>query len=279
MARTGPTTLALPPFRGATRKLILAFLGVFFGLAILRWVLPSNLYLAVFGHLALVPLEVVHGAVWQLLTYLFVPMDILGTLFTLLFLWFIGSMLEDLRGSRWLMELFFLAGIGGAILASAISFTHIFGLSPGSSGADPYAAIFGLLIAIYMLLGEQEFLLLFVIRIKAKYMVAIYILIDIARLLLHADPFSALLHLCGAGCGYLYLQFASRRGLSYAVSEKYFAARNMFYLAKRRRTAKKFEVYMRQQNREVHFDKDGKYVEPDDRDPNVRDPNDKRWMN
>ncbi len=274
MARTGPTTLALPPFEGATRRLILAYLGVFFGLAILGWVLPSNLYRALFGHLSLVPWQVAHGAIWQVVTYIFVPMDILGTAFTLLFLWFIGSMLEDLRGSRWLLELFLSAAIGGAILASAISFTHILGLSPASSGSDPYAGIFGLLIAVYLLLGEQEFLLMFVVRIKAKYLMAIYILIDIARLLLHSDPFGALLHLCGAGCGYLYLRFASRRGLSYAVSEQFFALRNQYYRSKRRQAAKKFEVYMREQNREVHFDKNGKYVEPDDRDPN-----DKRWMN
>jgi hypothetical protein len=31
---------------------------------------------------------------------------------------------------------------------------------------------------------------------------------------------------------------------------------------------------MRQQNRDVHFDKNGRYIDPDDKDPN-----DKRWMN
>jgi DNA-binding transcriptional regulator/RsmH inhibitor MraZ len=44
----------------------------------------------------------------------------------------------------------------------------------------------------------------------------------------------------------------------------------------RRRAARKFEVYMRKQNREVHFDKDGRYVDPDELRKN---PNDKRWMN
>jgi hypothetical protein len=141
-------------------------------------------------------------------------------------------------------------------------------------GADPYAAIFGLLIAIYVLLGEQEFRLMFVLRIKAKYMVAIYILIDTARLLLHAAPFDALLHLSGAMCGFLFLRYVPRRGLSYGVTERYFAMRNEYYRAKRRKAAKKFEVYMRDQNRDVHFDKNGRYVDPDDKDPQ-----DKRWMN
>ena len=274
MARTGPTTLALPPFAGATRQLVLLCLGVFFGEALLSWILPRNLFDIFFGHLALVPQELVHGAVWQILTYTFVPMDLLSTLFTLLFLWFIGSMLEELRGGQWLYELFFTSAIGGGLLASAISFSQVFKLSPATPGMDPYAAIFGLLIAVYVLMGEQEFRLMFVLTLKAKYLVAIYILWDIGRLLLHSAPFDALLHLSGALCGYLFLTFVPRRGIFYLATERYFSLRNEFYRAKRKKAAKKFEVYMRKQNRDVHFDKDGRYVSPDDKDPT-----DKRWMN
>ena len=37
---------------------------------------------------------------------------------------------------------------------------------------------------------------------------------------------------------------------------------------------------MRGQNREVHFDKDGRYVDPDKmNDPRTRNPKDKTWMN
>ena len=34
--------------------------------------------------------------------------------------------------------------------------------------------------------------------------------------------------------------------------------------AGRRRAARKFEVYMRKQNREVKFDAEGRYIEPED---------------
>ena len=274
MARTGPTTLALPPFEGATRQLVLFCLGVFFVEAILSWVLPAHMFGMVFGHLGLVPWQLFHGAIWQLFTYSFLPMDILGELFTLLFLWFIGSMLEEARGSQWLYELFFSGAIGGGLLASLISLTHVLSLSPLSEGAGLYAAIYALLIAIYVLMGDREFLFFFVIRIKAKYMVAIYILIDTARLLLHSASFDALLHLSGALCGFLFLKYIPRRGFSYLLTERYYGMRNEYYRAKRRNAAKKFEVYMRKQNRDVHFDSNGKYVDPDDKDPQ-----DKRWMN
>jgi membrane associated rhomboid family serine protease len=274
MARTGPTTLALPPFAGATRRLVLICVGVFFAYAILGWVLPANLFVAIFRHLSLVPLEVFRGSVWELVTYAFMPLGLVNSLFTLIFLWFVGAMLEEERGSRWLYEMFFTATIGGALIASALSMTGALGLSPLDSDVGPYAGIYGLLIAVMIWMGEREFLLFFIIRLKAKYFVIIYLLFDTARLLLHQQPFDALLNLSGALCGYLFLRFVPRRGMTYMLSERYFALRNDYYRAKRRRAAKKFEVYMRKQNRDVHFDANGRYVDPDE--PKA---NDKRWMN
>jgi len=275
MPRSTSTTLALPPFFGATRRLVLICLGVFFASAILGWVLPSQVYGPLFSQFLLVPRELVHGKIWQLLTFTFMPLGLVGTLFTLIFLWFVGAMLEDIRGSRWLYEIFFTSAIGGGIIASAFSYTHQLDLTELSVGFGPYAAMYGLLVAIWMLLGEVEFLLFFLIRAKAKYMVIIYILFDLARLLFHAEPFDALLNLSGALCGFLYLRFVPRRGLSYGLSERYFGLRNAFYLSKRRKAARKFEVYMNKQGRQVHFDKEGRYLDPDEH----KDPNDKRWMN
>jgi membrane associated rhomboid family serine protease len=275
MPRSGPISLALPAFEGTTRKLILVNIAAFFGLLILHWLAPQ-LEAVLLSHLILEPLAVAHGEVWQLLTYSFVEQGILGILFGMLTLWFTGSLLEPSFGGRWLAELYLTSVIGGAILASAISFTHILGLRPDVAAAGAWSGIFGLMIAIAMIFGDQEFLLWFVLRIKAKYMVAIYILIAVAILLKQADTFNALIQLSGALCGALFVKFAPRRGLAFAVSEQYFSIRNRYYRWKRRRAARKFEVYMRKQNREVHFDKDGRYVDPDELRKN---PNDKRWMN
>ena len=274
----GPTTLALPPFAGTTRKLILLNLAVFFGDALLGLVLPAKIYVPVLTHLVLNPVDVVHGQVWQLGTYAVLPLGLVGSLFALLTLWFVGSMLEEVRGGRWLEELYWTSAVGGAVLAVAISFTHLFGLRPEAAlGIGPYTAIYGLLVPLALLLGDQEFLLLFIVRVKVKYLVAIYILIDLATLLKSSNAFGALMQLSGALCGYLFLRFVPRRGLAHGVQERYYGLRNEFYRNKRRRAARKFEVYMKAQNREVHFDKDGRYVDPD-RDLG-RDHNDKRWMN
>ncbi len=275
MPRSGPISLSLPAFQGTTRKLILLNVATFFGLAILHWVAPGIEALLI-SHLLLEPLAVIHGEVWQLLTYSFVEQHILAILFGMITLWFTGSLLEPSFGGRWLGELYLTSVIGGALIASAFSFTHLLGLRPDVVATGAWAGIFGLLVAIAMIFGDQEFLLWFVLRIKAKYMVAIYILIAVAMLLKQADTFNALLQLSGALCGALYVKFAPRRGLVFGFSERYFGIRNNYYRWKRRRAARKFEVYMRKQNREVHFDKDGRYVDPDELRKN---PNDKRWMN
>ena len=276
MPRSGPISLSLPAFSGTTRKLVLANVAAFFALGLLHWLFPAVAYL-LRSHLLLEPLAVAHGEIWQLATYAFVDEGLLSVLFAMLTLWFIGSLLESSLGSRWLLELYASSVIGGALIASVITFTHILGLRPDIIAIGAWGGIFGLMIAIAMLFGDQEFLFWFLIRIKAKYMVAIYILIAIALLLKQADTFGALVQLSGALCGFLYVKFAPRRGLAFGFSERYFGVRNGYYRWKRRRAARKFEVYMRKQNREVHFDKDGRYVDPDE--AKRRNPNDRSWMN
>ena len=275
MPRSGPITMTLPPFAGTVRKLIFLNVGVFFALAILSWLAPSiaNFLLS---HLILEPLAVVRGEIWQLFTYSFAQQGIISVLFGMLTLWFTGTLLEGVYGSRWLAELYWTSVIGGAIIATAITFTHLFGLRTDVGSAGVWAGVFGLLVAIAMLFGDQEFLLWFLIRIKAKYLVAIYILIAIAVLLKQADSFGALLQLSGALSGYLFVKFAPRRGIAFGFSERFFGMRNSYYRWKRRRAARKFEVYMSKQGRKIEFDKEGRYVDPDELRKN---PNDKRWMN
>lgn len=275
MPRTGSISLSMPPFAGATRKIILANVAAFFAFGLLSWLSPA-VYNFLRFHLLLEPLAVARGEIWQLFTYAFVQEGILAILFGMLTLWFTGSLLEGAYGSRWLAELYISSVVGGAVIASAISFTRVLHLRPDVGAVGAWGGIFGLLVAIAMRFGDQEFLLWFVLRIKAKYMVAIYILIAVAILLKQSDSFGALLQLSGALCGFLFVRFAPRRGIAFGFSERCFGLRNQYYRWKRRRAARKFEVYMRKQNREVHFDKDGRYVDPDEL---RKDPNDKRWMN
>ena len=263
MPRTTSTTLALPPFGGATRRLVLLNVVAFLAVALLQWFVPALLRVLL-AHLILGPAAVLRGEIWQLATYSIIEPSLLGIFFGMLTLWFAGSLLEGSFGSRWVAELYVASVVGGAVLACALSFTRVFALRPDLPAAGAWAGIFGLLIAIAMRFGDQEFTLWFVLRLKAKYMVAIYLLLALGTLLKQGDAFTALLELMGALAGFFYVRFAPRRGLAGGMTERWYGLQNDYTKMKRRRAARKFEVYMRKQNREVRFDDEGRYVEPED---------------
>jgi membrane associated rhomboid family serine protease len=265
--------LTFPDFSGFTRDLILWNLGAYFALLLLA---------AVSGHSAsiliawttLFPPAVLHGYVWQLITYSFVHQGILNVAFELLSLWFLGSFLEAVHGSRWMAEIYFVSVAGAGLAALAL-----YAAMPTSLAflTGCWGGIFGLLIAFGVLHGEQQFMMFpLPMMIRAKYLVWVYMLITLA-LLFSSERIFAFSQLGGALFGYLYLKFAPRRGFASASSERYFSFRNSYYRMKRRRAARKFEVYMRKQNREVSIDKEGRYVDPDK--STSKDPNDRSWMN
>jgi len=269
--------MTFPPFSGVVRRLVLINVAVFFA-ALVLGVIARNIAATLENCLVLQPYAVAHGEVWRLVTYGFLNPGLGGILFGCLTLWFCGSILESSYGGRWLAELYLVSTIGGAALATALSYTHVLGLDPRSGTAGMWPALFGILIAIAVRFGDLEFMPLFPLRftIRAKYMVAIYILIYLALLLGGGDRFSALAVLTGTLCGWLYLKFAPRRGMGFGLSEQFYGVRNAWYRAKRKRAAKKFEVYMGKQGRQVKFDREGRYIDPDEE---RRDPNDRKWMN
>jgi len=267
--------MAFPEFRGFTRKLILWNLGIFFSLLVLG-LFARGTVAAIVSYTALVPALVAHGYIWQLVTYSFLHTGVLNTALELLSLWFLGSFLEDIHGSRWMAELYFVSVIGAGVAAVALSFAlapSIGMVGVGLTGC--FGGIFGLLIAFGVLHGDMQFMLFpLPIQIRAKYLVTVYLLIAFASFFL-SDKIYALAQLGGALCGFIYIKTAPRKGFFSGASEQYFGVRNSYYKWKRRRAARKFEVYMRKQNREVHFDREGRYIDPDKN----KNPNDKRWMN
>lgn len=286
MPSTGSTTLTLPPFAGSTRKLVLVNLGAFFLLGLLSWFSPG-LYSQLLVTLGLMPSAVLHGWVWQLLTYSLVNTGLLNTAFALLTLWFTATTLEEARGARWLVRLYYGSALVGGVLSVLLAAAGrllpagmtLFG---GASGLylGMFAPLFAVLVAFAVLFGDVEFLFFFVVRLKAKYLVAIMVVWRLALLVWSREVFGATLELCAGLFAFLYVRYAQvghgTRSMGASLSERWYSWRNDYYRWKRRRAAKSFQVYMRKQNREVHFDNEGRYISPEDE---RRDPKDKRWMN
>jgi membrane associated rhomboid family serine protease len=270
MARTGSSPFSFPDFSGTTRRLVLINLLAYFALLLVTLFFPGPEVPPIdrFGFL---PSLFMHGWIWQPFTYSFLHPTLLRTLLELISLWFIAGFLESLHTSNWVAGLYAVSVLGTAAAATVIYLVS--GMLGYQLKEFPIygcgGAIFGLLIAIGVLYGNMEFLLFFTIGIKAKYLAAIYALIAIA-MLFGEQRMYAFAQLGGALAGLVYIELAPRRGVSFALSERWYALRNGYYRWKRRRAARKFEVYMRSQGRTVRFDGNGKLIDDDDHNDKKR---------
>jgi len=271
MPRFGATPFSFPEFRSATRRLVLWNLIAYFALLLAQLAFPRTA-ISLSDLFAFAPSAFLHGSIWQPLTYSLVHLSLMGTLFELLSLWFLAGFLENTHTPGWVTGLYAVSVLGTAAAATAIyACSGTLGISSGGQVilAGCFGGIFGLLVAIGALYGDAEFLLFFTIGIKARYLVAIYALISIA-MLFGQQKMYAFAQLGGALVGLLYIRIAPRRGFHFAFSEAWYALRNRYYRQKRRRAARKFEVYMRHQGRTVHIDGNGRPIDDDHDDK-------KRW--
>ena len=273
MARLGSGPLALPDFTGATRRLILVNLAAYFVLLLLRLAWASGVMLLI-PALSFDPGAFLHGALWQPLTYSFVHMGILRTLLELLSLWFLSGFLEGFHNSNWVLSLYAVSVLGTALAALAL---YALGATVAASLVGPtvpltgsFGGIFGMLVAIGVLYGDVQFMLFpLPIGIKARYLAIIYALVAFATLF-GEGRMIAFSMLGGGLAGMLFVRMAPRRGMTFAFSESWYGLRNRYYRWKRRRAARKFEVYMRRQGRNVRLDGQGRLIDEDSDDK-------KRW--
>jgi membrane associated rhomboid family serine protease len=259
-------SFTFPPFEGWVRRIIVACTVIYLlQSAGLRFA-PDFVNL-VRVQLVLIPSAVVHGKVWQLITYSFLHVNFSHVFFNMLTLWFIGAYLERDWGPRRFIECYTFCVVGAALVTIAVAYTHFLGMDPGTPTAGASGGIFGLLMAFGILYADQEmFLFPLPFRIKAKYLVGIWVVVAIVAVFEPTGGIAVFAHLGGLLFGFLWVKLMPSRGVSYAASERYFSVRNSYYRWKRKRAARKFQVYMRDHDRKVTFDEHGNYIPPDEND-------------
>jgi membrane associated rhomboid family serine protease len=271
MYRGRTFSLSLPPFTKAVKWLILINAGVYLAMALLKAAAPD------FGEplsliLSLIPQMVMRGWITQLITYSFVHVSFWHILGNMLWLWWFGAQLEMDWGRKRFVEFYFFCVVGAALTTIAVSYTGLGGVTPGTPTAGASGGILGILMAFAMLYGNQEIWLFPIpFSVKAKYFVAAVAFFTLVGAInstrpRHGESVAYIAHLGGLLFGFLYVKFLPRKGLMFGASERYFGLRNSYYRWKRRRAARKFEVYMRKHDREVTFDEHGNYIPPDDPD-------------
>ena len=137
---------------------------------------------------------------WRLVTYMFLHGGGFHLIFNMLWLWWMGRMVEETIGPRTFSVIFFGAGIGGALLQIALAPIFGYSLVIGASGA-----VLGIMVSFAYLFPRAPIMLIFLPPIEARFFVAGWVALDV--LFLGAgDNVARLVHLGGAGVGYLLIK-------------------------------------------------------------------------
>ncbi len=224
----------------AVKILVLANAGVFLFqtlTALLVGTRASSWITRAFG---LVPVDFAfRGFLWQPFTYMFLHGGLFHILINMLMLWMFGRDLELNWGRRRFYSFYFTCGIGAGLINVAVklllSLEGIGRSDVATIGAS--GAIFGILIANAILFPDRQIWLIpLPITIAMRPYVAVMAAIEFFGTLgSTGDNVSHICHLGGLLVGYLYLR---RGSFLYRV-------RNQLSDWQRRRTRRKFDVYMR----------------------------------
>ena len=125
------------------------------------WVIVMFFYGDLLGLITLSRSGLMHGQIWRLVTFVFVPPLTFNPLYLVLdlyFLYFVGSSLENSWGS-FRFTLYYLIGMAGAIVSCLLLGTY-------SSSTLLYSLFF----AFACLYPDVEVLLFFILPIKVKWM-------------------------------------------------------------------------------------------------------------
>src|SRR6185437_7977667 len=273
MPRNVSFDMGFPPLRGAVRQIILASIAIYVVILLLVSFAPPATGQQLLTYGVLNPEYIRHGWLWQFVTYAFMYVDPLDFVLSLVGVYFLGAAVEDQIGYARFYNLFFSTTILSGAAGYALSLTHV--VAQGSALGSG-AAVNAILMVFYLLNRNAPIMLFPIpIQIPVKWIVVGIAALETAYLLLSHFALQFCIVLLGLAAGYLWYMLFLRRGVSLGLSERIYGMRNSYYRWKRRRAAKKFQVYMRKHDRNVYFDEYGNYKPPDDK----RDDGRGGWVN
>jgi membrane associated rhomboid family serine protease len=137
---------------------------------------------------------------WRFVTYMFLHGSGFHLIFNMLWLWWMGRAVEENLGPRTFSVIYFGAGIGGVILNMGFAMFLGYNYVIGASGA-----VFGIMVAFAYMFPRTPIMLLLLPPIEARFLVAGLIAFDLI-FIGAGDNIARIVHLGGAGFGYLLIQ-------------------------------------------------------------------------
>lgn len=142
---------------------------------------------------------------WQLITYQFLhsSTDFFHILMNMFILWMFGMEIEHILGSKKFLVYYLLCGIGGG-LAQLLIPAILGEASAPTIGAS--GAVYGIMVAFALLFPNRYIFISFLIPVKAKYVIAVYVLIEFMSVG-RSDFVAHMAHAGGAVTGLLFMLF------------------------------------------------------------------------
>ncbi|HWQ82504.1 MAG TPA: rhomboid family intramembrane serine protease [Ignavibacteria bacterium] len=149
---------------------------------------------------------------WQVFTYMYMHGSFSHLFFNMFALWMFGMELENLWGSKTFFIYYTVCGIGAG-LANAFLAPLFTSLPPNVPTVGASGSIYGVLIAFGMLFPNRYIYIYFMLPLKAKYLVIIYMAVEVFAVASQSQSGIAhVAHLGGAVVGFLYVYFYLNRG-------------------------------------------------------------------
>jgi membrane associated rhomboid family serine protease len=193
-----------PPRLSLVNKFLIIISGTLF---LLGSILKAIGAFSLISYLGLSASGLLSGMVWQLLTYPFVETQLLGFIFNSLLIWFVGSELEQLWGSKlyWRFLLFVTIPVG--LIYCAIGLIFFYGTSVFFNPLFGLTGInFAILIAYAMLYPDRQLSLMMIFPMRARTFCWILVGIE-AYMAIFSSYLPSWGHLLAMGMSYLIVRF------------------------------------------------------------------------
>jgi|SRR5690625_2360184 len=196
---------------GMISKLLIINIGVFILIMMLRVILfilgggqiPSFYHTITNGLSLGNTWKLVLFRPWTVITHMFLHLTFFHILINMLYLFWFGRVLENLLGPRKILNTYIISGLMGALLFFIFSGLlydgRVFAL-----GAS--AAVMGIAVAAATMAPDHVFQLLFIGRVKLKYIVLFLVILDFIMIPAMSNSGGHIAHLGGALMGHFYIR-------------------------------------------------------------------------
>ena len=170
-------------------------------------------------HVALVPSELAHGMVWQLLTFQFLHGSMLHLILNCAMLYMFGRPVEEALGRGRFLGMYLASGALGGLVQSVCAWVWPGHSFPEAAVLGASAGVFALIAAFAALNWETQIttLVAFILPVtmKAKYLIVVEVILALLGMLDASSGIAHAAHLGGilGGLAYIHFVFKSDRDL------------------------------------------------------------------